>query len=594
MLNRPLKNVFEAADARQKRAGKRSLCVINAHFEPVFNTAAATQIVFQRPVNSNFVRLRGLLLAALMALSVPVAAEEWIYTVRPGDNLWNLTERHLKSIDYVQKLQQLNNVRNPYVMPPGTQLRIPTAWTRFIGDALAQVTSVYGTVTLQRSGQEDKPVELGMQLLVGDEIRSGNDAFAVIEFADKSHLRVQNNTRLRLENMRIFGDYGLIDTLIDLQHGRTESSVPGKSQKSTRFRIKTPSAISLVRGTDFRVGIIEEAQSSGSEVLTGVVEVNSEKKPIKVPAGYGITTSRGIPPGAPIKLLPPPDLSETAGYYERLPLVIQLKPLSGAHAYRAQIAIDRDFADLWSEFVTTALPFRNGEIPDGDYWLRIRGIDESRIEGKDAVIPFSLNARPEAPFIIAPLPGGATAPQQQEFKWALQSEASHYALMISPDSDFTRVIYFNPEVQGNSLTLSESLTPGHYFWRIFSVSAGEGAGPMSDVMPFRVPYPGPSLEATQLNEKEMTFVWRAAAEGQSFHFQLARDQAFTGIIHDEMTPMSQITVAKPGGGTYYLRIKTIESDGFQGPWGALQTVEIPYSIPPWLMLLMLLPLLVLL
>ncbi len=48
--SRPLKNVFEVADARQKQAKKRSLCLINEHFESVFNTAAATQIVFQRPV----------------------------------------------------------------------------------------------------------------------------------------------------------------------------------------------------------------------------------------------------------------------------------------------------------------------------------------------------------------------------------------------------------------------------------------------------------------------------------------------------------------------------------------------------------------
>jgi len=51
-VNRPLKNVFEAADARQKQARKRSLCLINEHFEPVFNTAAATQIVFRQPVKS--------------------------------------------------------------------------------------------------------------------------------------------------------------------------------------------------------------------------------------------------------------------------------------------------------------------------------------------------------------------------------------------------------------------------------------------------------------------------------------------------------------------------------------------------------------
>ncbi len=33
----------------KKQAKKRSLYLINEHFEPVFNTAAATQIVFQRP-----------------------------------------------------------------------------------------------------------------------------------------------------------------------------------------------------------------------------------------------------------------------------------------------------------------------------------------------------------------------------------------------------------------------------------------------------------------------------------------------------------------------------------------------------------------
>ena len=44
----PLKNVGEAASARQKHAKKRSLHAVNEHFEPVFNEAVATQIVFQR------------------------------------------------------------------------------------------------------------------------------------------------------------------------------------------------------------------------------------------------------------------------------------------------------------------------------------------------------------------------------------------------------------------------------------------------------------------------------------------------------------------------------------------------------------------
>jgi len=39
---RPLKNVGEAASARQKQPKKRSLRVVNEHFEAVFKAAMAT------------------------------------------------------------------------------------------------------------------------------------------------------------------------------------------------------------------------------------------------------------------------------------------------------------------------------------------------------------------------------------------------------------------------------------------------------------------------------------------------------------------------------------------------------------------------
>jgi hypothetical protein len=432
-----------------------------------------------------------------------------------------------------------------------------------------------------------------MQLQNGDAIKTENDAFVTIEFADQSHLRVQDNTVLQLESMQIYGDHGLVDTLIDVQKGRTENSVPEKSEKATRFRIKTPSAISSVRGTEFRVGTNDETFITSSEVLTGNVEVSGKKRSVSVPAGFGTITPQGGMPRSPVKLLPPPDLSETARYYQTLPLSIKVKPLTGAHAYRAQIARDQAFENLWTEFTTTSLPFRDGNMPDGIYWLRVRGIDRLSIEGKDAVISFGLNARPEIPFIIAPLPGGVSAPEKQEFKWTANPEASHYAILIAQDSDFSHPIYFNPEVRDTSYTLTDSLAPGHYFWRIFSVSASEGAGPFSDAMAFRVPYPGPSLEDTQLQEDSLTFAWRAAAEDQRFQAQFARDGEFKDILHDESTTTPQLTISKPDSGTYYLRIKTIEADGFQGPWGPVQEIDIPRGISYWFMLLMLLPLLVL-
>ncbi|MHB0804450.1 hypothetical protein [Stutzerimonas nitrititolerans] len=46
---RLLKNVGEAGKTRQKRPKKRSLGVLNEHFEAVFNAVLPTQVVFQRP-----------------------------------------------------------------------------------------------------------------------------------------------------------------------------------------------------------------------------------------------------------------------------------------------------------------------------------------------------------------------------------------------------------------------------------------------------------------------------------------------------------------------------------------------------------------
>lgn len=540
---------------------------------------------------SNF--LSGIMGAALIIFPLSALAEEWIYTVKPGDNLWNITERHLKSMHYVPGLQKLNHIPNPYVISPGTELKIPIAWTKQLHSASAHVVSVQGTAALLRRGEETKPIQEGMQLQMGDAIRTENDAFVTIEFADQSHLRIQDNTLLQLEHMQIYGDHGLVDTLIDVQKGRTENSVPKRSEKATRFRIKTPSAISSVRGTEFRVGTNEQTSITSSEVLAGNVEVSGKKRSVSVPAGFGTATRQGGTPMSPVKLLPPPDLSETARYYQALPLNIKVTPLAGAHAYRAQIARDQAFENLWSEFTTTSLPFRDGNMPDGVYWLRVRGIDQASIEGQDAIMPFGLNARPEIPFVISPLPDGVSAPEKQEFKWTANPEASHYSVLIGQDSDFSQPIYFNPEVRDTSLTLADSLAPGHYFWRIFSVSATEGAGPFSDAMAFRVPYPGPSLEDTQLQEDSMTFAWRAGAENQRFQAQFARDNAFTDIIHDESTITPQLIIAKPDSGTYYLRIKTIEADGFQGPWGPAQEIDVPRGISYWFMLLMLLPLLVL-
>nr|WP_298147737.1 hypothetical protein [uncultured Pseudomonas sp.] len=49
--SRPLENVGEAAETRQKQARTRSLRGVNEQSEPVFNAVSATQVVFQQPAS---------------------------------------------------------------------------------------------------------------------------------------------------------------------------------------------------------------------------------------------------------------------------------------------------------------------------------------------------------------------------------------------------------------------------------------------------------------------------------------------------------------------------------------------------------------
>lgn len=102
-------------------------------------------------------------------------------------------------------------------------------------------------------------------------------------------------------------------------------------------------------------------------MLTGLVQVSGGQKVISVSAGFATVTALSAPPSPPVKLLPPPDLTQTSAIFERLPLIITLPALVSASTYRAQIAKDQSFNKMWTEFTTAKLPFRDGDIPDGDY-----------------------------------------------------------------------------------------------------------------------------------------------------------------------------------------------------------------------------------
>ena len=79
----------------------------------------------------------------------------------------------------------------------------------------------------------------------------------------------------------------------------------------------------------------------------------------------------------------------------------------------------------------------------------------------------------------------------------------------------------------------------------------------------------------------MTLRWRKGLPGQRFHVQLAATPDFETRLIDARTGDPQVTVPRPQGGAYFIRVKTIDVDGFEGPFEPPQQLSIPEKPRPW-------------
>jgi len=515
----------------------------------------------------------------LFATEAIAQDDDWVYRVRPGDNLWMLTDTHLRNLNYVERVQTLNQIADPYLVPPGTHLRIPLRWFRRQSSAARVVAAggAGGAGTLLRANAGAAvPISVGLDIEIGDSLSCPAGSYAALEFADGSRLRVFSGSRIQLVAAWVYGNAAFYESEVALQHGRVESEVPAARRGTSRLRVQTPAATTSVRGTRFRVSADAVDSFSRSEVLRGRVGVSARARVVGVDAGFGTWIRAGAPPAPPVALLPAPDLSGLPPLLERTPLQFELAPLVGATGYRGQVATDARFNHLAADFHTTTTSLRGPDIPDGDYWLRVRGSDANGIEGVDAVRQFTLNARPEPPFALEPRTGAGTdiAPL---FRWSEHPDADHYEFEVATDPGFATPLIRAQALREARYQVATALAPGHYFWRIGTVSREEGRGPMSSPMPFRVPHPGPTATAPPISRDALTITWSSSGPGQRFQFQLAADEQFADLRVDKQVDEPQVELRRPSGGRYFMRIRTIEADGFSGPFGKPQHIEVPAS-----------------
>jgi hypothetical protein len=503
------------------------------------------------------------------------------YRVQLGDTLFALLR---DGADW-QSVQRANNIADPKRLQPGSLLRIPAHLLRE-QPAVAEVVHAYGNVTVTRASTETAlPLASGENLAAGDVVRTGAQSSATLRFADGARLLVRPDSELKIE--RLTQSRAGASTTLRLERGSADSVVPPAKGASTpsRYEMRTPQANLGVRGTEFRT--TADGSAMRLEVLEGKVGARMAARKSaaesSVGAGFGMVGAVGGMSAA--KALPEaPTLAGLPERVERMPLRLSWQSAANTRV-RAQVFALDEPPRLLLDGVFDAAPARWSEdIADGRYELRVRAIDADGLEGRDTRAAFVLKARPEPPFIAAPTAGGRTVDESVRLAWTRNASAARVRLQVADTPDFAQ-----PRVDRNDLEATEArvaLPLGTHHWRVASILASGDQGPFSDAQSFtRIEPPAaPPPAEPQKQADGLLLRWPASGPaGTRWQVQLARDAGFAQMVRDETLAEPQLLLRDPPSGSYFLRVKTIDADGFAGPFGQTQQIDVPSS--PWWWLL---------
>lgn len=108
---------------------------------------------------------------------------------------------------------------------------------------------------------------------------------------------------------------------------------------------------------------------------------------ITAPATYAQSNGR----------LPAPLLWGGVWLVEQPGSTLEFTPLKGARSYRVLLSRRQDFNPIRAEDIVVAPAVRVPPLPDGDYFLRVHGIDDHGLEGSGATARLRVRLRAAAP-----------------------------------------------------------------------------------------------------------------------------------------------------------------------------------------------------
>lgn len=520
------------------------------------------------------------------------------FVVVKSDTLISLSRDVLVSPAAWREVAALNRLSNPNRITPGQVLRIPTRLMRATKRQATLISSA-GDV---RVG--DAAATAGQRLDDGQTLQTGAGGSAVLELADGSRVRMPPSSLAQIVGSESYGvrpatggtagatasSGGWFSGALRVMRGSVEVFAT-KVLRAKPLEVITPTAVVGVRGTQFRVGLEDNATAlTHSEVIEGSTRVDTASRAVgaNVATGFGAAVDTSARPPQVAKLLDAPDLSAVPALFERP--IVRLELPSQTNDLRVQVAADKEFERIVSDQrVEAGKEIRIAGLDDAAWYLRARRIDAAGIEGFDAARPFTLKARPEPPVYRTPRADGKQTVGSVEFAWARNSTAPRVRLQVAEDAGFTRLVQDQDALTETTLR-ADLAAPGNYFWRLASIRDNGDHGPYGDTQRFELrPMPATPSGGVAADGKSMIFKWSGRPQDRQ-EVQLARDATFTRISAEASLDSTEWAVPAPGSGHYFFRYRSIEPDGFVGPYSDPVDVNIPID---WTPLMLLAPLLLL-
>jgi len=569
-------------------------------FTRVDKVLSATCHIEHHKVSTEILYLRVMMFVAAIFLLLPqeIYAKDWIYTLRPGDNLWDISQKYLKNVSYYSRLQKYNSVAIAKQMAPGTKLRIPLEWLKKTPSP-AIVISISGSVKLKKTTSINLvDISINHNFTIGDTVLTGENGSVAIQFADGSSLVLQKQSELTFDTLSSYGPTAMVDTQVRLQQGRLETTVKPTKGAGSRYEITTPAAVAAVRGTQFRVAYEKQKKSMGSEVVEGTVGVKNVGVELAIPAGFGTVAEIGKPPLPPQKLLSAPELT-LPSKIRRLPIDIKWPALIGAERYRVQLSPAEKDTVLSLDLIAPLAELKIENLVDGRYLLRVRGIDKIGLEGFNAKTEFTLETDFPVPILSQPQNNMISYGDNVSLQWKSIDSVKQYRIHLADNKDFSNLITNKMSEVGQS-GVSINLKPGRYYWRIAAIDNEGFEGKYSKPYQFIVRElpiaPKVKVAVSENNPKNafVTLHWQAVENAEKYQIQIAKDPQYSEMVID--APVSSTEYKLPATllpGTYYFKVKSVVDKTVQSKFSETETLIIKQQDEIWPFFLFLLPFIVL-